>query len=819
VRNGLAKQLKTPITMSFKTFEDCQKSGEVPVDGNMLAADFLKLSHHQILHIAFETLDIFQKKHSRMPKPWNAEDTKEFLKLAAEGPELRIKDYKPADDKKYTEIIQKFCFTCDGGFASLAAFMGGYVSQEIVKAITNKFMPTKQYFYTDCYEVIPDLAADQDLETALKTIDYKEETNRYNGLNICIGKKLFNDLSHAKLFMVGAGAIGCELLKNYAMLGVGTGGSEVDKITNKSTGGLITLTDPDVIETSNLNRQFLFREKHLRKPKSQTAAAAAIQMNKYLKGHIVARLDKVHEGTSHIFTDKFFEDLKVVTNALDNVQARRYVDMRCVTAKTPLLESGTLGPKGHVQVIIPYKTESYGSQQDPQEEGEIPHCTLKMFPEETLHCVEWSRDKFGKLFSMRPKGLMKILDDPNFKPAGPQELKTLREAVTLLKKKPTTFDDCIRYARQKFQKYFVNDIRQLMFTYPLDAKTKQGAPFWSLPKRPPTEIQFDPKDALHASFITAIACLRANIFNIPTPTDARKETGKLKIAEEAAKVKVVDYKPSEEKKAKISAEVDKDADKSTTTAVATEENKEEEQANVSELDTLVKELAQHTKNLPKSKDGKLLCCLAEEFEKDNDANFHIDIIYAMANCRSSNYKLDPMDWITVKLKAGRIIPALATTTAAIAGLQTIELCKLIKGCKLEDMKNTFLSLAVPIIAFGEPGPAPTTKLAEKLTVNIWDRWDIKANKDYKLHQLFEELESKYELKPKDVMAGSQPIYFSAIMDIQGKENEKKEILNKKMVDLLGLENEDKYGDITVTFTSKEGGDILKGTPPVRLFIE
>ena len=63
--------------------------------------------------------------------------------------------------------------------------------------------------------------------------------------------------------MVGAGAIGCELLKNFAMLGVGTEGS-------------IVLTDPDVIEVSNLNRQFLFREKHLRKPKSQTAAAAAV---------------------------------------------------------------------------------------------------------------------------------------------------------------------------------------------------------------------------------------------------------------------------------------------------------------------------------------------------------------------------------------------------------------------------------------------------------------------------------------------------------------------------------------------------------------
>jgi molybdopterin/thiamine biosynthesis adenylyltransferase len=76
---------------------------------------------------------------------------------------------------------------------------------------------------------------------------------------------LINKIHNTKLFMVGAGAIGCELLKNFAMIGLGSGEK-----------GQIVITDPDVIEVSNLNRQFLFREKHLRKPKSSTAAAAAI---------------------------------------------------------------------------------------------------------------------------------------------------------------------------------------------------------------------------------------------------------------------------------------------------------------------------------------------------------------------------------------------------------------------------------------------------------------------------------------------------------------------------------------------------------------
>lgn len=107
------------------------------------------------------------------------------------------------------------------------------------------------------------------------------------------------------------------------MLGVGTG-----KETKDKSSGRIILTDPDHIETSNLNRQFLFREKHIQKSKSSTAAAAAINMNKDLKGNILARLDKVHEASENIFTDSFFQNLTMVTNALDNVAARRYIDGR-----------------------------------------------------------------------------------------------------------------------------------------------------------------------------------------------------------------------------------------------------------------------------------------------------------------------------------------------------------------------------------------------------------------------------------------------------------------------------------------------------------
>jgi hypothetical protein len=55
-------------------------------------------------------------------------------------------------------------------------------------------------------------------------------------------------------------------------------------------------------------------------------------------------------------------------------------------------------------------TDSYGQTKDAEVETEVPFCTLKNFPEETLHCVEWARDKFGKLFTQKPQSAINLLE-------------------------------------------------------------------------------------------------------------------------------------------------------------------------------------------------------------------------------------------------------------------------------------------------------------------------------------------------------------------------------------------------------------------------
>jgi len=58
-------------------------------------------------------------------------------------------------------------------------------------------------------------------------------------------------------------------------------------------------------------------------------------------------------------------------------------------------------------------------------------------------------------------------------------MKALKEASTYAEKAPKNFDECLKYARLKFEKYYNYDIQQLMYAYPLDKVTKEGRPFWS----------------------------------------------------------------------------------------------------------------------------------------------------------------------------------------------------------------------------------------------------------------------------------------------------------------------------------------------------
>ncbi|XP_078589545.1 ubiquitin-like modifier-activating enzyme 6 [Branchiostoma floridae x Branchiostoma japonicum] len=759
---GMARQVKVPTTVNFDSLEKQLTSP------NLLTVDFAKMQAPSTIHLGMWALHMFQKEHSRLPKPGDSDDAAKLLELAQS---LNSKMHEKVEDVD-SRLLTWLSYTAQGCFAPLTAAMGGILAQEVLKALTGKFTPLKQWLYMDSVEVC------QDLESKLESLQPKGDRN--DALRMCIGEELLKKLASLKLFMVGCGAIGCEMLKNYALMGIAS-----------AENGMITITDNDLIEKSNLNRQFLFRPHHIRQPKSTTAAASALEINPDL--HIDPHQHKVCPDTEEkVYNDTFFESQDLCVNALDNVEARRYMDSRCVSNQRALLESGTMGPKGHVQTIVPHLTESYGSQRDPVDH-DVPYCTLKSFPAVIEHTIQWARDKFESMYSQKPSLYNKFWSTNG----SPEEiLQTLKggaqldgavQCVKLLKNRPHRWADCVTMARVKFEKYFNHKAKQLLHTFPLDTAMKDGTLFWQSPKRPPKPVDFDSEDELHILFVMSCSRLLAGLCNIPVTDEDLTKTALLELL---TTIEVPEFRPKSK-----TIETDESAKKPD----QEEFSGDEVERSIHNLEKLLKE---------RDLNSNTLQMVPAVFEKDDDSNGHIDFITACSNLRARMYSIEEADRLKTKRIAGRIVPAIATTTAAVAGLVSIELVKVVLGSPLEHYRNCFLNLALPVMVFSEPAPPEKSVIREGLTVTLWDKWDIHGNKDFTLKQFLGYFKEKHGFEATMVVYGVKMVYVPIMPG-------HKKRLPQTMVKLIKPGAEKKYVDLTVSFEGEDGEDIPG--PPVRYF--
>eukprot|EP01063_Lacrimia_lanifica_P031634 TRINITY_DN5260_c0_g1_i1.p1 TRINITY_DN5260_c0_g1~~TRINITY_DN5260_c0_g1_i1.p1 ORF type:complete len:1052 (+),score=491.14 TRINITY_DN5260_c0_g1_i1:62-3157(+) len=725
VRGGYVTRVKQPESMPFLSLAESIAAPE------FLTTDFAKLEAPATLHQLFLALHEYEKQHGRAPAPHNAADAEAVLAL------VKANKAKFPDVEVDEALVKLLASTAWGNLNPMAGVLGGFAAHEVLKAASGKFTPIKQWFYMDARECLPEAlpAADQ----------CQPQNNRYDGTAAVFGREFLQRVQNGKYFVVGCGALGCEFLKNLAMVGAGCGAD-----------GSVVVTDMDAIEKSNLSRQLLYRPADIGCVKSEVAAKAAQALNPDI--HVKALTERVCPETDHIFDDGFWESMDCVINALDNVQARLHVDAKCVYYRKPLLESGTLGSKGNVQVVYPFVTESYGSTRDPPEKT-VPFCTLKNFPNAIEHTIQWSRDQFEGLFTNAPRDANCYITEDNFLEVLAKEpstriptLLSIRAALTT--DKPATFEDCVAWARRKFDEMFSNDIRTLLHNFPLDQTTTSGEPFWSGAKRPPQVIEFSPNDATHCEFVYHAAMLRAFNYNIK-PT-----AGIVEVATFAASLAAL---PWVAKKVKIQTD-------------------EKAKADAPEVDETAspEEIAAH---LPPRAGLTGSALQVAEFEKDDDTNHHIDFITACSNLRARNYKIPEADRNRTKQIAGKIIPAMVTTTALVTGLVGFELFKVLqKGRKIEDFKNAFLNLAIPFVTLSEPGKAPENTYGNPdapTKWTLWDRFDVDEGKDITLAQFIDLFEERHELEISMISAGVCTIYA-----FFQKQAEKKKRLGTKLSELV-----------------------------------
>lgn len=181
----------------------------------------------------------------------------------------------------------------------------------------------------------------------------------------------------------------------------------------------------------------------------------------------------------------------------------------------------------------------------------------------------------------------------------------------------------------------------------------------------------------------------------------------------------------------------------------------------------------------------------------------MDVIAGLANMRARNYGIPEVDKLKAKFIAGRIIPAIATTTAMTTGLVCLELYKALdKGHGVEDYRNTFVNLALPLFSVAEPVPAKVIEHSG-LRWTIWDRWALRGDPTVK--DLLKWLRGK-RLSAYSVSCGNTMLYNTMFP-------RHKERLNKKLVDLardvakLDLPEYRRHFDVVVACEDEDNNDV------------
>ncbi|GAX12455.1 ubiquitin-like 1-activating enzyme E1 B [Fistulifera solaris] len=342
------------------------------------------------------------------------------------------------------------------------------------------------------------------------------------GLLESLGPDCLDRIQNCRLLVVGAGGIGCELLKNLSLSGFRH----------------VEVVDLDTIDVSNLNRQLLFRAKHVGQPKCVVGVAVAKDLSPYADTQMTARHGNVCDNS--VFNVQYMEQFDLVLNALDNVTARRRVNRLCLAANVPMMEAGTTGYLGQVQTI--YKGVACYECKTQEPPKVYPICTIRSTPSQPVHTIVWAKELYKLLLSPDPSQSMLWEDSQN------EELSTYMEAALELRDnnqdpdasedtKKTTIDRLWKalYADEiqkqlNMDRYKTAEKTPIVLEMPTAAANTQSEwkpmSIWSLTEcvyefrnalMSALEMPefFDKDDELAMRFVTAAAQLRSMNFHIP----------------------------------------------------------------------------------------------------------------------------------------------------------------------------------------------------------------------------------------------------------------------------------------------------------------
>jgi len=228
-------------------------------------------------------------------------------------------------------------------------------------------------------------------------------------------------------------------------------------------------------------------------------------------------------------------------------------------------------------------------------------------------------------------------------------------------------------------------------------------------------------------------------------------------------------------------------------AASDEEEKEQNQNGTAVVDEDMdydEELAKYKKMLPDRKQLIGMKLQDIDFEKDDDTNFHMDFVMAAANLRARNYRIAEKTKHEIKKIAGNIIPAIATTTALVTGLISLEFYKLVQGetKKIEQYRNSYVNLALPLVTMSEPVPCDETtvyKKGKEWNYSLWDVIEIRNGGGWTVKDLLDYFDSEWGCDLNMLSYGNAMLY-AFYMDAMKLMKRKKMTLKALVEEVCGI---------------------------------
>ncbi len=510
--NGLVEQVKLPATLAFcslrsalDTLPDAEEEWRFLLDTDT-ESSMKAFDGHFLLN---RMLDFFAA-HKRLPALLSDQDADAFEELCSRELEL-LKTKPQADDLRRsqrgqalqlpTSLARRVALFAETNLSPTSSFWGGVAAQEIMKK-TGKFTPIRSWLFHETFSQVASEVASNKRESL--------EDSRHRDQIALLGIEAQRRLESLRVFLVGTGALGCEYLKLFVLMGVGC------------SDGNITITDDDKVEVSNLSSQFLFRKEQVGAAKSRAAVEAVRKMNP--ASNFTAFEVRVCSESEETFTDEFWDGLDLVVGAVDNVASRKYLDEKCVLHSKPMLEAGTLGTNGNLLVVLPNLTQSYSDSNDTSEDlinfNFMKTNRLPFLPE---HIISWSKDLFESQFEEVSSEIYKFVTNPSLYIAAERETakkqthQSIQKLEGLLKlegifRENASVRSLVLYGRHLFEELFHDRIARLLQAFPADYTTEQGLPFWRATKRLPQVMQFDADQDLHLMFIRSTCKILAACF-------------------------------------------------------------------------------------------------------------------------------------------------------------------------------------------------------------------------------------------------------------------------------------------------------------------